>query len=56
MKYVIGVDLGTSAVKVLLVNQYGEVCDEASKAYPLIHEKKSGYSEQRPEEWVEKRP
>jgi len=53
MKYVIGVDLGTSAVKVLLVNQYGEVCDEASKAYPLIHEK-SGYSEQRPEEWVEK--
>ncbi|MFL6562468.1 MAG: hypothetical protein ACJ8MO_41000, partial [Bacillus sp. (in: firmicutes)] len=26
MKYVIGVDLGTSAVKILLVNQNGEVC------------------------------
>ncbi|RKO62896.1 Sugar (pentulose and hexulose) kinase [Caldibacillus debilis GB1] len=53
MKYVIGVDLGTSAVKVLLVNQEGEVVKEAAKAYPLIQEK-SGYSEQDPEEWVEK--
>jgi len=53
MKYVIGVDLGTSAVKILLVNQLGEVCQEVSKPYPLIIEK-SGYSEQDPEEWVEK--
>jgi xylulokinase len=53
MKYVIGVDLGTSAVKILLVNQKGEVCKEVSKSYPLIIEK-SGYSEQNPEEWVEK--
>lgn len=53
MKYVIGVDLGTSAVKILLVNQSGEVCKEVSKSYPLIIEK-SGYSEQNPEEWVEK--
>lgn len=53
MKYVIGVDLGTSSVKVLLMNQEGEVCREASQSYPLIHEK-SGYSEQNPEEWVEK--
>src|SRR5574342_661243 len=53
MKYVIGVDLGTSAVKILLVNQQGEVCKEVSKSYPLIIEK-SGYSEQDPEEWVEK--
>lgn len=53
MKYVIGVDLGTSAVKILLVNQQGEVCQEVSKSYPLIIEK-SGYSEQNPEEWVEK--
>jgi xylulokinase len=53
LKYVIGVDLGTSAVKVLLVNQEGEVCQEASKSYPLIQEQ-SGYSEQDPEEWVEK--
>ena len=53
MKYVIGVDLGTSAVKILLVNQNGEVCQEVSKSYPLINEK-SGYSEQNPEEWVMK--
>ncbi|MGG1397276.1 xylulokinase [Bacillus salipaludis] len=53
MKYVLGIDLGTSAVKILLVNQNGEVCNEVSKSYPLIIEK-SGYSEQNPEEWVEK--
>ncbi|PEJ58630.1 xylulokinase [Bacillus sp. AFS002410] len=53
MKYVVGIDLGTSAVKILLVNQYGEVCQEVSRSYPLIQEK-SGYSEQNPEEWVEK--
>jgi xylulokinase len=51
MKYVIGIDLGTSAVKVLLVNQSGEVVKEVSKNYPLLHEK-SGYSEQEPEVWV----
>ncbi|MDC3416067.1 xylulokinase [Aquibacillus salsiterrae] len=51
MKYVIGVDLGTSAVKLLLVNQMGEVTYEVSKDYPLIQEK-TGYSEQNPEEWV----
>jgi len=53
MKYVIGIDLGTSAVKILLVNQNGVVCREVSKSYPLILEK-SGYSEQKPEDWVEK--
>jgi xylulokinase len=53
MKYVIGIDLGTSAVKILLVNQAGVVCQEVSRAYPLFQEK-SGYSEQNPEEWVEK--
>lgn len=51
MKYVMGIDLGTSAVKILLVDQNGEVCQEVSKSYPLIIEK-SGYSEQNPEEWV----
>lgn len=53
MKYVIGVDLGTSAVKVLLVDPKGSVEREVSKSYPLIQEK-SGYSEQNPEDWVEK--
>lgn len=53
VKHVIGVDLGTSAVKVILMNRQGEVCKEVSKSYPLIQEK-TGYSEQNPEEWVEK--
>ncbi|MBY0124557.1 xylulokinase [Bacillus sp. S/N-304-OC-R1] len=53
MKYVIGIDLGTSAVKVILANQDGEICHTISKSYPLIQEK-SGYSEQNPEEWVDK--
>ncbi|ASN04286.1 xylulokinase [Virgibacillus necropolis] len=52
MKYVIGVDLGTSAVKILLVNQKGDVKQEVSKAYPLIQEK-AGYSEQAPQAWVD---
>ncbi|WP_134699668.1 xylulokinase [Ammoniphilus sp. YIM 78166] len=53
MKFVIGVDLGTSAVKVILLNNRGEVFSEISKEYPLIQEK-DGYSEQDPQEWIEK--
>lgn len=52
MKYVIGIDLGTSAVKLLLVNMNGKVIQEISKEYPLMQEK-AGYSEQNPEDWVE---
>lgn len=51
MKYVIGVDLGTSAVKILLVSKQGEVVGNVSKSYPLFHEK-TGYSEQDPNDWV----
>ncbi|MED4128458.1 xylulokinase [Shouchella miscanthi] len=53
MKYVIGIDLGTSGVKITLVNRKGETVHERSKTYPLI-QNKSGYSEQDPNEWVEK--
>jgi len=51
MKYVIGVDLGTSAVKALLVNRDGAIAAEASRDYPLLQER-SGHSEQRPDDWV----
>ncbi|WP_204123187.1 xylulokinase [Lacticaseibacillus mingshuiensis] len=51
MKYVIGVDLGTSAVKVLLVDQKGAVVAQASQPYPLS-QPKPGYSEQDPEDWM----
>lgn len=53
MKYVIGIDLGSSAVKAVLVDRGGIVHQTCSRAYPLIHEQ-SGYSEQDPEWWYEK--
>ncbi|XEC93937.1 xylulokinase [Paenibacillus tarimensis] len=52
MSYVIGIDLGTSAVKALLIDRDGAVKAEATRAYPLFHEH-SGWSEQRPEDWVD---
>lgn len=51
MSYVLGVDLGTSAVKVLLVDAEGTVHETVSRDYPLYHEK-AGWSEQNPEDWV----
>ncbi|QKS72956.1 xylulokinase [Paenalkalicoccus suaedae] len=51
MEYVIGVDLGTSAVKVLVVAKGGTVVSSVSKSYPLYHDK-PGYSEQDPDDWV----
>lgn len=52
MSYVLGIDLGTSAVKAIAVNRTGEVVGEASVSYPLYHER-PGYSEQKPQDWVE---
>lgn len=51
MNYVIGIDLGTSAVKVLLMNELGNVVDEATRSYPLLQEQPS-YCEQHPSDWV----
>jgi len=51
MKYVLGIDLGTSAVKVILVNQNGEIKAEATRHYPLLHPS-PGFSEQNVEDWV----
>ncbi|GIP20603.1 xylulokinase [Paenibacillus sp. J22TS3] len=51
MEYVIGIDLGTSSVKALLVDQKGRICGEAAESYPLI-QLRSGYSEQDPELWI----
>ncbi|ATH93667.1 xylulokinase [Bacillus glycinifermentans] len=53
MEYCIGVDLGTSAVKAILVNRHGGICGEASKPFSII-EPHAGYSEQDPREWAEK--
>lgn len=52
MKYYIGVDLGTSAVKLLLMDQNGTVINIVSREYPLYFPH-SGWSEQKPEDWWE---
>ncbi|QGG55146.1 xylulokinase [Paenibacillus sp. B01] len=51
-EFVIGIDLGTSAVKTLLVGKDGRIAAEASREYPLSSPR-PGWSEQRPEDWVE---
>ena len=46
----IGVDLGTSAVKLLLMDGNGKVHKIVSKEYPLYFPH-PGWSEQKPEDW-----
>jgi len=46
----IGVDLGTSAVKLLLMEGSGKICKIVSKEYPLYFPN-PGWSEQKPEDW-----
>ncbi len=46
----IGIDLGTSAVKLLLVDADGRILNEVSKEYPVFY-LHSGWSEQNPEDW-----
>ena len=49
----IGVDLGTSAVKLLLMDEIGNIKKNVSKEYPLYFPH-PGWSEQKPEDWLEK--
>ncbi len=51
--YYIGVDLGTSAVKLLLMDEKGGILNVVSKEYPLSFPN-PGWSEQHPEDWYEK--
>ena len=46
----IGIDLGTSAVKLLMMNEQGEIVKIVSKEYPLYFPH-PGWSEQKPEDW-----
>lgn len=46
----IGIDLGTSSVKLLLVTAEGEALASATEEYPVFYPH-SGWSEQNPEDW-----
>ena len=52
MKYYIGSDLGTSALKLLLVDIDGNVKKEVSRSYSVAYPN-PGWSEQKPEDWWE---
>lgn len=52
LTYVIGIDLGTSSVKAILVSDDGVVAASASRSYE-IHHPKAGFSEQEPQDWYE---
>lgn len=46
----VGIDLGTSAVKLLLVDEEGHVVQEVSREYPL-EMPQSSWAQQNPEDW-----
>lgn len=53
MKTYIGIDLGTSGVKILLVDNKGKILKEVNKEYLVVYPK-SGWSEQDPKQWYNK--
>ncbi|ULL14649.1 xylulokinase [Paenibacillus sp. H1-7] len=50
MSYFLGIDLGTSAVKCILVDDQGNVKASHSVEYPLL-QPQPGWAEQHPEDW-----
>ena len=52
MNTYIGIDLGTSSVKLLLVAEDGKILATHSEKYPISYPQ-SGWSEQNPEDWLD---
>lgn len=52
MKYVIGIDLGTSSLKTILFDQKGNKIAAASQEYPMS-QPQNGWAEQNPEDWFQ---
>ncbi len=52
MNYLLGIDVGTSGTKTLLVNQKGEIVCRAVCDYPLM-QPRPGWAEQDPHQWWE---
>ena len=51
LMYYIGIDLGTSAVKLLLMDGEGKILNVVSREYPLMFPN-PGWSEQDPDAWI----
>ena len=49
--FTIGIDLGTSAVKLLLMDEEGKILNVVSREYPLMFPQ-PGWSEQDPDAWI----
>ncbi|MEG0595054.1 MAG: xylulokinase [Christensenella sp.] len=50
MKYLVGIDVGTSGVKCLVIDEAGKVISSVTKSYPL-YTPKPAWSEQDPADW-----
>ncbi len=47
----LGIDLGTSGVKITAVNKNGEITASSSREYP-VHYSNNGWSDQNPSDWI----
>ncbi len=52
MKYLLGIDLGTSGTKTVLFDGMGKALASATREYPL-HQPHNGWAEQAPQDWWE---
>lgn len=50
MAYLLGIDVGTSGVKTILINQQGKLAGRVTVEYPS-HSPRPGWSEQEPQDW-----
>ena len=50
MKYLVGLDVGTSGAKCIIVDQNGKVVASSTQEYPL-YTPRPGWAEQNPEDW-----
>ncbi|MEG2670332.1 MAG: FGGY family carbohydrate kinase, partial [Oscillospiraceae bacterium] len=50
MKYLIGIDIGTSSTKTVLFDTLGNTIASSSAEYPM-YQPQNGWAEQRPEDW-----